>query len=283
MLHTAARSGLPDLATDVLRSLQDSGIEWEEHHMAPLIEAFCRADQLKEAIIALDIMRSSDVEPLPGTTQPIVTLISKDIDTLDETWSIFDEMHKEEKPIHVTALNTLVQAAVRLGDLQRAVGSYKSFADYNVTPNRDTFHYLFDGSIATAHRPLGDLLLEDMKALKIEPDNHTYEKMIQLCLTQDNYEDAFFYLEEMKSARHVPPKPIYEALIHKCASSGDVRYHIALDEMKENGYASPLNHDREIEAIFRSAEEALKTRQPIVPMDGAAQRFIETGGLQDNQ
>jgi hypothetical protein len=53
-VNTAACHGSPDLATDVLRVLKLSGIEWKEYHFTALIKAFCHnSNQLKEALITL--------------------------------------------------------------------------------------------------------------------------------------------------------------------------------------------------------------------------------------
>jgi hypothetical protein len=57
-----------------------------------------------------------------------------------------------------------------------------------------------------------------------------------LCLTQTNYEDAFFYLEEMKEQKMDPTLNIYESLIRKCVTMGDTRYKLAVEELQECGY-----------------------------------------------
>jgi len=239
VLHTAARHGLPDLANDVLRVFNLMGAPLQEPHFAALIEAFCRADRVKDAFLTLDVMRSKDIKPASSSTYPIFDVISKDIDTLDASWLIVEEMQKEGKRIDIGVLNVIVQAAAALGDLQRAMGTYKLFPDYDAKPTVDTFNFLLDGCVAKHHRELGNRLLSEMKEAKLKPDSRTYENIILLCLTQATYEDAFFYLEEMKASKHIPPSIIYEALVQKCFSAGDSRYKLALEEMRHCGYEIP--------------------------------------------
>lgn len=283
VLHTAARHGLPDLATDVLRVLKLIAVPWEEHHFAPLIEAFCRADQVKEALLTLNIMRTSEVEPMTETVYPLFDIVKRDTDSIDTVWAIIDKLYQEGKQIDVSVLNVLIQASVALGDLQRAVGAYKSFSDYQSTPNLTTFNALLKGCVEAGHRELGSLLLADMKEAKIKPDQETYQRFISLCLTQDNYEDAFFYLEEMKAAGHVPSLSVYVSIITKCLSAGDTRYTIAVEEMRDAGYRIPSNLMREINDAARRREklgnDSLPDAGQTEGLDGAAQRFIETGGL----
>jgi len=234
VLQTAARHGLPDLAADVLRVLKITNVTWQEHHFAPLIEAFCRAGQIKEAFMTVDIM-PEDSAPSPSIFTPLLNHVKKDIDTFDSTWALLDEISKETQ-LHISSLNVVIGAAVALGDLQRAVGAYKSFNDYNVKPDQHTFHLLLEGAVAASHQPLGDRILQDMKDARIPLDQRTYALMVELCLTQDTYEDAFPYLEEMKEAGLKPPASTYIALVKKCAKQGDPRYAVALEEMEEMGH-----------------------------------------------
>jgi pentatricopeptide repeat protein len=285
VLHTAARHGLPDLATDVLRVLKLMGAPWKEHHFAPLVEAFCRTGQIKEAILALDIMRSSEIEPRTETASPILGLSKGDTEAVDATWAIIDELHKEGKRIDITAFHVLIKASVALGDLQRAIGAYKSFPEYDVFPDLPTFNLLLQGCVSARHRKLGSLLLEDMQAAKVKPDKETYTQFISLCLTEDTYEDAFFYLEEMKTAGFKPPRSVYEAIVQKCISVGDTRHTIALQEMTESGYdvsdqlARQINWANDNHQRAKEEEDRLPDMGQPVGLDGAARAFIESGGL----
>lgn len=274
VLNAAARHGVPDLATDVLRVLKLSGIVWEEHHFAALIEAFCRNNQLKEALITLHIMRTNEILPLPGTSVPILDCVKVDVESLDSAWAIIDEIHEAKSGVDIDALKVIVQASVSLGDLQRAVGVYKSLPDYDLEPDVTFFNLLLDGCITAQHRQLGDLLLADMKEMKIQPNKETYEKMIGLCLTQKTYEDAFFYLEEMKAAEFVPGQTVYEALVLKCHSMDDTRMDIALEEMRECGYNMPNPTSLKVP----SAKEPKGAGLPV-GLNEETLEYIRTGGV----
>jgi Pentatricopeptide repeat domain/PPR repeat len=274
VLNAAARHGLPDLATDVLRVLKLSGIMWEEYHFAALIEAFCRNNQLKEALITLHIMRANEILPLPGTSVPILDCVKVNVESLDSAWAIIDEMHEARNDVDIDALKVIIQASVLLGDLQRAVGVYKSFSDYGLEPDVTIFNFLLDGCITAQHRQLGDLLLADMKEMQVQPNEETYEKMIQLCLTQEVYEDAFFYLEEMKAAEFVPPQTVYEALVLKCHSMDDSRIDIALEEMRECGYSMPNPTSLNTNRVVKPEGAGL-----TMNLDEKTLEYIRTGGM----
>ncbi|KAH9485324.1 Mitochondrial group I intron splicing factor CCM1 [Psilocybe cubensis] len=257
-LNTAARAGLPELATDVLRVLKLAEIEWQEYHFAALIEAFCRNNQLKEALITLSIMRQNDIEPLESTTSFIYDIVKQDVDSLDLAWGLVDEIKESGSGLDIEALKVVLKAAVFLGDLQRAVGIYKAIPNYNLTPDLAIFNLLFQGCITAQHRQLGDLLLADMKAAKIEPNKETFEKLIYLALTQETYEDAFFYLEEMKAAKHLPPRKIYIALGDKCTEAQDPRADMVWQELRECGYRLD---DPRVRLAARGVSEKRKTSE----------------------
>jgi pentatricopeptide repeat protein len=241
VLHTAARHGLPDLATQVLEVLKTMGTKIQEFHFAPVIEAFCKANKLKETFQLLHLMRTYHIIPLPSTSLPLFENISRDVDRIDETYALVKQMKDGGEPIDISVLEVFLQAAIYQGDLQRALEIYESFPEFNVVPTIDTLNLLLVGCVAARHRVLGDKLLEMTKQKSIKPNVHTYEQIILLCLTQDTYEDAFFYLEEMKGAGFFPTLKIYEELVRKCVAFDDLRYKIALDEMRECRY--PISED----------------------------------------
>ncbi|KAI1795700.1 hypothetical protein LXA43DRAFT_733355 [Ganoderma leucocontextum] len=236
VLHTAARHGLSGLALEVVEQLKKMNVVWSEHHFAPVVEAMCHRQEIREALILLDFMRKSDMKPTLGTARPILEHIRKDSDAIDDAWGKLEELREEGQTVDVVALNVVIQAAVGLRDLQRAIGTYKAAASVGVKPDIDTYNLLLEGCIVARHRELGDRLLTDMKDAGIKPDMTTYQRMVLLCLTQTMYEDAFFYLEEMKALRMVPPLSVYEAIVRKLVYVGDTRYKIALEELKECGY-----------------------------------------------
>ncbi|KAI0085155.1 hypothetical protein BDY19DRAFT_897240 [Irpex rosettiformis] len=236
VLHTAGRNGLKDLALEAIRQLKAIGVTWKEHHFAPLVEAFCRAGDIREGFASLSLIRQYGVDPTLETAYPIFQAISQSDEKVDEAWGILEELKNEGRTIDVVAYNSLIQACVAIGDLQRSLGTYKAASDLGVKPDIETFNLLLSACIAAEHRELGDRLLTEMREANIRPNERTYERLIVLCLTQATYEDAFYYLEEMKTVKLKPSQAIYEAIIRKCVFVGDTRYKLAVEEMTENGY-----------------------------------------------
>lgn len=270
----------------MIRTLQSLRVTWAEHHFAPLIEAFCQNGEMEQGFEVLGTMRSYDVTPNAGTAFPLYRKVVGSLQRLDGAWKTLDELNRDGKVVDITALNVVVRAAVRLEDLQRALGIYQAFPEFNATPNVDTFNFLLAGCIHTSHRQLGDKLMNEMREAGVKPDAVTFERVITLCLTQATYEDAFYYLEEMKAQGFVPAASVYESVVRKCVLTGDPRHKLAFEEMLSYGYeVSPRlqafvdSGGQPQEEEFVESENYASTRPTRRPRDitGAGSRGISRG------
>ncbi|WVQ65315.1 uncharacterized protein L199_003491 [Kwoniella botswanensis] len=232
LLNAAGRWGRPDFASTILESLP---VAPQEQHLAPLLEAFCNAGEVPNAFQVLVSIRDAGLTPTMATVQPIVSVLSN-AEVIDQAFYGLEDMYKSGQPIDITALNALIDASARLGDLQRARATQTAATDLGLTPNVDTFNLVLSCCISAQHRPLGDAILNEMSAQSLSPNATTYENMINLCLTRPTYEDAFYYLEKAKADGFKPSYAIYNSLIRKCITTNDSRWRLVVDEMKSVGY-----------------------------------------------
>ncbi|WWD05331.1 hypothetical protein V865_003404 [Kwoniella europaea PYCC6329] len=232
LLNAAGRWGRPDFASTILESLP---VAPQEQHLAPLLEAFCNAGEVPNAFQVLVSIRDAGLTPTMATVQPIVSVLSN-AEVIDQAFYGLEDMYKSGQPIDITALNALIDASARLGDLQRARATQTAATDLGLTPNVDTFNLILSCCITAQHRPLGDTILNEMSAQSVSPSATTYENMINLCLTQPTYEDAFYYLEKAKADGFKPSYAVYNSLVRKCITTNDSRWRLVVDEMKSVGY-----------------------------------------------
>ncbi|OCF37281.1 hypothetical protein I317_06872 [Kwoniella heveanensis CBS 569] len=231
MLNTAGRWGRPDFASTMLERLPNP----QERHLSPLLEAFCNAGQVPNAFHVLASIRDAGLTPTMATVQPITAVLTN-TEVIDQAFYALEDMHKAGQPIDITALNALIDASARLGDLQRARATQTAAADLGLTPSVDTFNLVLECCVKSQYRPLGDTILSEMAAQDISPDASTYEALIRLCLSQPAYEDAFYYLEKAKGDGFKPSYAVYEALIRKCMTMNDSRWRLVAEELTTVGY-----------------------------------------------
>ncbi|KAF8706089.1 pentatricopeptide repeat protein, partial [Rhizoctonia solani] len=233
ILNTAARHGLPELACSVLEYLQESSQEIQEHHLAAVIGSYAVAGQIRDAYLALDLFKDHRVKFLPESASGLVEVIARSSETLDNAWDLLTQL---PRPVNIEAVNTTIEAATNLSDMQRAIGIYKELPDLEVSPDAQTFDILLGGCLSISHAELGERLYQDMLSNQIRPTLQTYSRLILLALTQETYESAFSRLEEIKGRNMIPPQRVYEALVQRCVEEGDPRAELALEDMEICGY-----------------------------------------------
>nr|ODN92368.1 hypothetical protein L204_05467 [Cryptococcus depauperatus CBS 7855] len=257
MLHAAGRWGRPDFSSSILQLLSGPP---QEHHLAPLLEAFCNAGEVPNAFQVLTTIREAGLEPTMSTVQPIVAVL-KSVEVIDQAFYTLEDMHKAGKTVDITALNSVIAASTALRDLQRTRATQMAAADLALVPNLDTYNLVLQCCAAIEHRPLGDVLLSEMTTQGISANATTYEHMIRLCLTQPSYEDAFYYLEKMKADGFKPSYDVYTALIEKCVALSDSRWRLVVEEMRTVGYKIDNNLQEFINSGGRRVERRDDTRQ----------------------
>lgn len=236
VLAVAGRWGRTGLASQALDLLPSLNVEAQEHHMAPLLEAFCNEGRVPDALKVVSSLRASGINPTLSTVRPIIRVLSKNTEIVDQAFYALEDMHKEGEVVDVAALNAVIAASARLGDLQRARATQLAAADLDVTPTIDTFNLVLEACSSGRHRHLADTLLKEIAEAGLQPNEVTYEAMVGVCLSEVEYEDAFHYLERMKAEGFKPSKQIYLRIGFKCARNNDSRWKLVAEEMAQVGY-----------------------------------------------
>jgi pentatricopeptide repeat protein len=219
----------------------------------PLIEAFVHAGQVPQAIQVLATMRSAGLTPTLRTAEPIASALAS-AELIDQAFYAIEDL--PAGTVDVAALNALILASARLGDLQRVRATQTAASALGIEPDIDTFNLTFAGCITAGHRPLGDTLLDEMAKAGIQPNATTYERMILLCLIPVKYDDAFYYLEKMKVDGFPPPYSVYRAILRKCIDAGDRRWRMVVEEVQSLG----LRLDKEMQSVLEDASRGGRGR-----------------------
>lgn len=242
VLSVAAEHAHPALAVSVFDELAKISVAWDERHFLPLIQAYVRAEDIRQAFIVLNIMRERSVTPPTiRSIETLVQAIAVDTKSLDTAYFILEDLAKQEgQKVDLVAFSSLLEACVRLKDASRAVATYQDAAKFGVTPDLETFNILLRAVQQVAHIDLMMTILKDMKAAGLSPNEETFTAVILTCVLQPppQHEAAFPYLEDMKAHGYIPSSGIYQAFIKKCVFGNDDRVYALLDEMKNMGHGT---------------------------------------------
>jgi len=278
LLNAAANLGLDEIAIRIGARLGQLGISLQEFHFAAMLEATCKAGAFETSLKIVNMAsESTSAKILQKTLRPFINILD-DLDKVDKAWALVETMHEKGKRVGIYTLNSLLQAAGQLGDLQRAIGIFSMFPKLGIRYTIESFNTLLTTCVGTQHKALGMRLFSQLKELGLQPDAKTFERMINLMLTQDEYEECFLYLEEMKASGFKPPQRVYMGIIKKCVYSKDERASIAVAEMKECGYVLTPAFERFIAnggARPNSREEWSLDFETETPVDEKNAAFAE--------
>lgn len=241
VLNTAARNQDPNLATDVVRVLAGRTSKLDIHHYEALITAYIGSSDLKSALQILGIMKKAGLEPTDGTTRSIYTHISTTERLPADAFKILQSLKKEGQTVPTAAVNVILEASVSQGHLQGAVEQYKALHTICPNgPNTATFNNLLQGCAKTfGNKDLAMFLASEMAALGIRPNVMTYDRLVLVCLMEDDYEDAFRYMDEMKRTfgNSELRTGTLHALVKRCVAVGDERAWSLLNELEGKGHS----------------------------------------------
>jgi hypothetical protein len=279
VLSTAARHGHPALATSVFDALATLKIQYKSQHFLPLVEAYVRCGDIRQAFIVLDIMRQSCLtQPQIYMLTPLIKAIGKSTQSLDRAFFILqDIVQKEGKRIDIVAFNCLLAACIHLNDASRAVSTYRDAASLKVQPNLETYNILLHAAQIVGHVDLAMYILSELKAAQLAPNADTYGRIIITFLAQPDatYDQAFLYLEEMKAAGHIPSAGIYATFVKKCVYHNDDRALAVLEEMEKVGHNTNRLKDYVKKAMKAGAHSILQDRR-LERMGDARRRETDT-------
>lgn len=187
---------------------------------------------------------SGACQPTLSTAQPIVELIARSTDLLDSAFFTLENLHQQGKSVDIAAFHAVLKAAEILGDLGRAIAVYGQAKPLGIQPTTETYNILLATCVKAKAKSHGLRLLDDMAGKKeggeskvaVPWDAETYQRVIELCLTQSKFADAFDYLAKMKAAGIRPPLATYEAFVKRCVAAKDKRYRAVLEEMQLGNY-----------------------------------------------
>ncbi|KAJ1650512.1 hypothetical protein IWQ61_008705 [Dispira simplex] len=237
-IRVAASRSRPDLAADVIRVMNLFDYQCTEPYLDALFTSFIKVQDWRSGLNVLVLLREAGYRVERPMLHPLERQLFRFPAQTAIVLDVIKELQLEGKMPFLSVLNTLLSVTVRQGNIRDAIPFLRQFKPvYRVEPDRDTYHILLEGCIATGDKVLADQLFQEMKeSSSVQPTPATYSKMILLNARRPDYEKAFDLLEEMKSLDMIPPATVYGTLIKKCVLANDSRAKMALREMELFGY-----------------------------------------------
>lgn len=257
ILNLAGRNGDALLATSALRTLSLRKTALSTYHYEALLEAYSRSGDLETAFRILNIMAKAGIEPNTSNTRPLFMYLTEGSNREEgrrrtmKGWDALQRMRNGGRVIPPAAVNVLLEAAITTCSFTEALNMYKQIHTIvDSGPNAETFNVMLRALSRNHERddttkqpkPSAMFLVSEMRALKIKPDRLTYDRLILICLMEDDYSYAFRYLEEMQEVGRARGEPDWwmragtaAAMVRRCILDRDERAWDILNEWESRG------------------------------------------------
>jgi pentatricopeptide repeat protein len=240
LLKLATRQGIADRAVDVWRAAQQDSVALSPHLFSALFAA-CAAGQSPALVdVALDAYEelrdwwsaqdknriSSWMErDVQWAYNSLINFIAVEEERLDEALAVFEGMKREGPLPDTVTFNTVIAAAGRAQDPQRALDLFCEMSNFDLQPTERTF-----GALLHAFATVGDAsgaasVLRSLSAAGIQPNAVMYTSFIDALVTSGEFsslENAFNMVVEMKKKGVAPTAVTYGCLLNACDKLGDV-------------------------------------------------------------
>jgi pentatricopeptide repeat protein len=240
LLKLVTRQNIADRAVDVWRAAQQDSVALSPHIFSALFAA-CAAGQSPALVdVALDAyeelrdwwgaqdkhrMASWMERDVQWAYNSLINFIAAEEGRLDEALAVFESMKREGPLPDTVTFNTVMAAAGRAQDPQRALDLFCEVSNFDLQPTERTF-----GALLHAFATVGDAngaasVLRSLSTAGIQPNAVMYTSFIDALVTsgeQSSLENAFKIVEEMKSKGVGPTAVTYGCLLNACDKLGDV-------------------------------------------------------------
>ncbi|KAI5866505.1 hypothetical protein GGS23DRAFT_274643 [Durotheca rogersii] len=254
-LYTASRNSDSALAINALRTLSNRGRKLELQHYEALIEIHVQKKQLRKAFTTLCIMAKAGLRPDLSSTRSIFRTLRKSAEDAKFALQFLNDL-RYLYDVPTAAFNVVLEATAIHRGFRMALDLYRGVRRVcSDGPDIETYHILL---ARCTQSKFSTFIIEEMKVIGIEPTRTTYDLIIRFHSTQDNYEQAFYFLKIMSSEETagVPnnwwiSRETALRFIKKCISEEDIRVQRLIEECRKRG----MDVDAEVRQFLQAARE----------------------------
>lgn len=234
IIEAAGAAGVVRVTEAALGMLKTINVPAQEYHIAPLMNALCKNNELPAAIDLFERMDELDIQPNRFTAKPLRTLLLVP-ENLELAIKHLRNNAETKGQNLASAFNTVLAVTLRDRSNQ-TIALGLEMDDMKVVPTIDTFNILIHGASIRRNVTAVHTYYEDIINRGLEPNKETYERIIVLLITEPVYDDAFLYLHKMESARLQPSADLLMALAKKCSLRYDARWKQVVKQMEKLNY-----------------------------------------------
>ncbi|KAK8206976.1 pentatricopeptide repeat protein [Phyllosticta capitalensis] len=234
VLATAARHGDARLASDVFRLVGERRQVLTQYQYEMLVDTYVQARDIEKAASVLCIMQENKFAVNEYSTRRLFRWARGAIARPKDLFKVLRKLAKEGRKVPIALVHVAMEASLYQKDIEYAIEQYKALNSVCPGgPSTETFNMLLRS--LHGRKDLAMYLMSEMVERGIRPDHLTYDRLLLICLVEEDYEDAFLHYREMRKRGYSPRSGTFGAMAKRCAAADDERAWLVPDMMRGCG------------------------------------------------
>ncbi|KAL2686326.1 hypothetical protein IWX47DRAFT_907781 [Phyllosticta citricarpa] len=222
VLATAARHGDTGLASDVFRLIGERKQVLTQYQYEMLVDTYVQARDIEKAASVLCIMHENGFAADEYSTRRLFRWARGELDRSPRLFRTLRRLARHDRKVPLALVHVAMEASLYQKDIGLAIEQYKALNSVCPGgPTTETFNVLLRH--LQGRKDLAVYLMNEMVERGIKADQLTYDRLLLVCMVEDDYEDAFVHYQEMRRLGFRPRGGTFGALAKRCATAGDER------------------------------------------------------------
>ncbi|KAK7539392.1 uncharacterized protein J3D65DRAFT_568151 [Phyllosticta citribraziliensis] len=234
VLATAARHGDAGLASDVFRLIGERKQILTQYQYEMLVDTYVQARDIEKAASVLCIMHENGFAADEYSTRRLFRWARGEIVRPKSLFRTLRRLARDGRKLPLALVHVAMEASLFQKDVELAIEQYKALNSVCPGgPATETFNVLLRH--LHGRKDLAMYLVAEMVERGIKADHLTHDRLLLVCLVEDDYEDAFVQYGEMRKCGFSPRGGTFGAMAKRCAAAGDERAWQVLSMMADCG------------------------------------------------
>ncbi len=158
----------------------------------------------------------------PGALAPLVAACSGGADALDAAYYTVERLHGRGETVGATALNVVIAACARAGDVGRAFETFEEIErTFAMAPTTASYNALLGACVWHGRAWAAPRLADEMAAKGVEPDATTRALLLDGALAARDLPAALVQLQAAVAIGEAPPRDTLRRLLMQTKRVGD--------------------------------------------------------------
>ncbi|KAG0245127.1 hypothetical protein B0O80DRAFT_502869 [Mortierella sp. GBAus27b] len=222
LIYVNALEGNSKNAEQVLRLMEEVGVQPDMDSFAYLVEAYSNAGKLEKAQGTIEnMLKLGLIPPLPAYSSLMKVHVKRR--DITSTFRVFEALKEHHNP-DVDVFTTLIKGCLRAGEYELGWKVFDQMQHSGAAPVESTYSLMIRACAKTDQVERALDIFKTYPARRLQPTDATFNSLIHACAMRPEYfVTAFALLNEMQNVYGFEPDILtYNTLLFACSKKRDL-------------------------------------------------------------